>query len=226
MFESDDKKYLKNKYNKMQGIGAATGRNLNKFGNLAGEQSSSVYGELKLSEKLANELNAVKDHVDSLNEKLEEALYERDIYKHELAQMKKKLQLKHKELIAQKDFINQMKQLNNQTIIKCEQMIRSSAALTKFVAVSERYRKKFSEKLRDALSKKDQYENEIFELEQNKKLFQIQSELVEGKLEMIHESVGKITDAKNLEDKYKIEIKELKEKNDTLQKEYKDIESQ
>lgn len=163
MFESDDKKYLKNKYNKMQGIGAATGRNLQKFGT-HGDQPSSVYGELKLSEKLANELNAVKDHVDSLNEKLEEALYERDIFKHELAQMKKKLQLKHKELIAQKDFINQMKQLNNQTIIKCEQMIRSSQALTKFVTVSEKYRKRFSEKLREALSVNDLQKNQIFEL--------------------------------------------------------------
>lgn len=113
MFESDERKNLKNKYNKMQGIGAATGRNLQKFGNIGGEQSNSVYGELKLSEKLADELNVVKDHVDSLNEKLEEALYDKEIFKHELAQMKKKLQLKHKELGAQKDFINQMKQLNN-----------------------------------------------------------------------------------------------------------------
>lgn len=47
MFESDGKKSLKNKYNKMAGI-ADKNRDLG--------QNKSVYGELKLSEKLSNEL--------------------------------------------------------------------------------------------------------------------------------------------------------------------------
>lgn len=70
MFENDEKKYLKQKYNKMQGISRGA--------------PHSVYGELKLSEKLSSELEVIKDHVDALNEKLEEALYQRDNYKIEL----------------------------------------------------------------------------------------------------------------------------------------------
>ena len=39
---------------------------------------SSVYGELKLSEKLASELDQIKSYVDDLHESFEEAVYERD----------------------------------------------------------------------------------------------------------------------------------------------------
>jgi hypothetical protein len=40
-----------------------------------GDGPNSVYGELKLSDKLATELDNIKFHVSGLNEKLEEALY-------------------------------------------------------------------------------------------------------------------------------------------------------
>lgn len=110
-----------------------------------------------------------------------------------------------------------MRQLNHQTMIKCEQMIRSSQALTEFVSVSEKYRKRFSEKLRESLAECDVQNNQIFELNQNKKLSEIQTELVERKLNMIFESVGEITSAKNLEDKYQVEIDRQKEEISTLQ---------
>lgn len=41
---------------------------------------------------------------------------------------------------------------------------------------------------------------------------------------MIFESVGEITNAKNLEDKYQVEIDQLKELLDTLQRERSEIE--
>jgi len=74
MFESDDKKALKQRYNKMAGIqNGAT-----KFKGQTSTEPHSVYGELKLSDKLASELNVIKDHVGDLNEKLEVALYEKE----------------------------------------------------------------------------------------------------------------------------------------------------
>jgi late competence protein required for DNA uptake (superfamily II DNA/RNA helicase) len=83
-------------------------------------------------------------------------------------------------------------------------MIRSCQTLLEFVTVSERYRKEFSEKLRLSLAKGENYRNQIIELTQNKKILMIQTELVEGKLSMIFESVNQITNAKNMEDKHKI----------------------
>ena len=77
-------------------------------------------------------------------------------------------------------------------------MIKSSQALTDFVSVSEKYRKRFSEMLRDSLSKNDIQQNQIFELNQSKKLAEIKNELVEGKLNMIFDSVNAISNAKNL----------------------------
>ena len=69
MFESDAKKELRFKYNKMTSISAATGKGKHKVGGVLPNQpdlaalagSKSVYGELKLSEQLANELNIVRD---------------------------------------------------------------------------------------------------------------------------------------------------------------------
>lgn len=85
MFESDEKKQLRNKYNKLTSISGATGKKAGaKWGaaaNLAmlqGGQGNSVFGELKLSEKLADELQVVRDEVDQLHESLEESLYYND----------------------------------------------------------------------------------------------------------------------------------------------------
>ena len=66
MFESDEKKALKQKYNKLSSISNATGSKIKGMINqasggvnlvaMAGQGPNSVYGELKLSEKLAAEL--------------------------------------------------------------------------------------------------------------------------------------------------------------------------
>lgn len=82
MFETDERKLLKSKYNKMAGIRAATGNKLKSGGRFklpdGAGGASSVYGELKLSEKLASELDQIKSYVDELHESFEEAVYERD----------------------------------------------------------------------------------------------------------------------------------------------------
>jgi hypothetical protein len=54
-----------------------------------------------------------------------------------------------------------------------EQIVVSTKALTDFVMVSEYYRKKFSESLRECKAVNDFCENKIFELDQTKKLFSI-----------------------------------------------------
>jgi predicted RNA-binding protein with RPS1 domain len=57
-------------------------------------------------------------------------------------------------------------------------MLRSSKALTDFVKISEVYRKGFSEQLRKCLSVNDDLKNQIFELDQNKKLTYISYEII------------------------------------------------
>ena len=73
-----------------------------------------------MSEKLAHELEVVREHVQSLNEKLEEALYDKENFKSDLEQLNQKYLLKLKEVETQKRHIMQMRQLNHQTMIKCE----------------------------------------------------------------------------------------------------------
>ena len=66
----------------------------------------TVYGELKLSEKLSDELNQVKSIVDKLNENLEEANYYRIQYKNELDELKE----------VHKTKVTEVKLLKNQLI--------------------------------------------------------------------------------------------------------------
>ena len=70
MFESDAKKILRQKHNKMAGISAATGRNIRSGQTPVKGNNASIYDELKLSEKLSYELNLIKSKVDELNESL------------------------------------------------------------------------------------------------------------------------------------------------------------
>ena len=102
MFESKQKKQLKSKYNKMTSISQATGKKFTTTTNfnaipkaedfsMSGKGHApmgTVYGELKLSEKLSNELNIIRFEVDKLNELLEDASYQRDQYKRELEHIK------------------------------------------------------------------------------------------------------------------------------------------
>ena len=90
--------------------------------------------------------------------------------------------------------------------IKTQQMIQSSAALIKFVKISEYYRKKFSDRLRRELQDNDSNKNKIFELEQNKQRMSTQLEIIQGQYAKVFDSVNAISNAKNLEDKYKFQI--------------------
>lgn len=124
----------------------------------------SVYGELKLSEQLANDLETIKRHVDNLNEQLEESNYDRDQLRIEVDQLYSDMVKKDKDIIFYRNEITQMRVDNKQKNIKAEQMIRSCKTLLEFVTVSEQYRKEFSEKLRLSLAKSEGYKNQIIEL--------------------------------------------------------------
>ena len=97
MFESDEKKTLKNKYNKLSSISGANkllpgGIDLKAMGN------NSVYGELKLSEKLNDELQFSKNQIAELREVLEEASNTRDRYKRDLDETQAELSESQKAL--------------------------------------------------------------------------------------------------------------------------------
>ena len=66
-----------------------------------------------------------------------------------------------------------MRNTNNRCQMESEQVVTSIKALTDFVMISEFYRKKFSESLRECKAVNDICENKIFELDQTKKLFSI-----------------------------------------------------
>lgn len=90
--------------------------------------------------------------------------------------------------------------------------------------MSEHYRKKFSDNLRMCKAFTDSCENKIFELDQSKKLFIIQLYNIESRLEMVFQSVNEISNAKNIEDKFQIEVHNLNVYNKKLVDEKVDLE--
>ena len=103
MFESDAKKELRTKYNKMASISAATGKGRHKTMSMPSDEikslmgTKSVYGELKLSDQLANELNSVRDQVLNLKESLEESNYLREKFQRERDLLQAELDKKNRE---------------------------------------------------------------------------------------------------------------------------------
>ena len=110
MFESDEKKALKQKYNKLQSISQNTGvgKKMQGFGTNFGDfkeganMPNSVFGELKLSEQLADELQLAKQHIASLQEQLEQSIYDNEALNEEINGQKIKLQESEKQHHLQK----------------------------------------------------------------------------------------------------------------------------
>jgi hypothetical protein len=169
----------------------------------------TVYGELKLSEKLSEELNIVKSLVDKYKEDLEEANYYRDLYKNQVEELANQLQNLQREVKLYKTELIELREKSKVDMIRSQHIMKASKGLTQFVMISEQYRKKFSEELRKALSQNDEQSNKVFELEQNRRLHEISYELVQGKLSMLFNSINAISNAKKLEDKFQFEINEL-----------------
>lgn len=114
MFESDGKKLMKstskaNMNNKIAGIGALTGKNL-KPGKFNDQEPNTVYGELKLSEKLQAELASVRDKVYSLNEQLEQIIYERDSQRALIREQKQKIVKYQRDLVNERRTVMKLKQ--------------------------------------------------------------------------------------------------------------------
>ena len=88
MFESDEKKYLKKKYQGLDsGIHSPKSALKRQPSQQAArdselgmikQQPKTVYGELKLSEQLASQLDELKQRFDNLREQLEYTTYQRD----------------------------------------------------------------------------------------------------------------------------------------------------
>ena len=85
-----------------------------------GGSGHSVYGELKLSEKLADELQVSRALVAELREELEDVTNVRDRYKRELDETQAELSRYQKELQSQKKEIWEIKHRSKQTAIESE----------------------------------------------------------------------------------------------------------
>ena len=92
-----------------------------------------------------------------------------------------------------------------------EQMTASSSQLLNFVNISEKYRKQFSDKLQQEISKNDILKNKFEDYTSNKKLFSIAYVLLQEKMNSLFESITAISNSKCLEGVYDFQIDRLRE---------------
>eukprot|EP00347_Sterkiella_histriomuscorum_P024062 403332433 len=197
MFDSDNKRYLR---------GGIT-------------SPKTVYGELKLSEQLNEQLNEVRNRFDDLQEQLEEVTYQRDLCQRELKELNTKYMQRGTAINNMNRQNALQKQVLKESIMKCVQLISSGNSLTSFAQISEHYRKHYAELLRDQLLINDQIKYQLQEVTSSKTLNEAKYEIIEEQLKFLYNSLQSLANAKNLEDKFQFKI-------DTLQLQYNSMMSE
>ncbi len=129
MFESDEKKYLKKKYDHLHSPRSQLkkqpsqqpGRDMSppQETAMAIGVPKTVYGELKLSEQLSFQLNELKQRFDNLREQLEYTTYQKDSLQRELATLSQKYSQRGDQLKSVKKEMSQMKSTLSESIHKC-----------------------------------------------------------------------------------------------------------
>jgi hypothetical protein len=117
MFESDEKKYLRKKYDRLHSPRSQSKRQPTQHEELG--KPKTVYGELKLSEQLAFQLDELKQRFDNLREQLEYTTYQRDTCQKELTTIHQKYHERGDIIKTMKKDSNQMKKTMSECILKC-----------------------------------------------------------------------------------------------------------
>jgi len=130
MFESDEKRYLKRKYDHLHSPKSQSKRQPSQ--QTARETAAvdsamgvpkTVYGELKLSEQLSFQLDELKQRFDNLREQLEYTSYQRESLQRELVTLQQKHSQRGDQIKNMKKEMQQMKLTMTESIQKCFQLI-------------------------------------------------------------------------------------------------------
>ena len=158
MFDTDHKKGLRRKYGRMQ-AGLIGGANFSKamadkidVGKGQSAMPGTVLGDLKLTEHLSNELEEVRNKFDAMHEALEKASLERDTYKKKFIIVNSKYLNMKKEIDSLRFQLERQIKVNMGLELKLTQKINESEQLINISLVSEQFRKKFCNELREHLA--------------------------------------------------------------------------
>ena len=80
------------------------------------QQTSTVYGELKLSDLLNEQLKELKGKFDELQEKVEEVTYQREEFRRQLKEVQQKYQSRCRDFEALKSKANLFKVLLKESL--------------------------------------------------------------------------------------------------------------
>lgn len=120
------------------------------------------------------------------------------------------LQLKYKqkqqELSYLKTYIKKNSQDDAQMRSFVSSMRQNGEVLRQISDFNEMMRRRCQHELHDSNSRIDSYQNKIFELNQNKQIYMMKYEVLEEQFKLLFQSIETISNAKNLEDKFDVEI--------------------
>jgi len=151
MFESDEKKHLKKKYQdsavspRSQKRQPSQSARDSALVSQPGGAPKTVYGELKLSEQLSFQLDELKSRFDNLREQLEYTTYQRDTLQRDFAHLQQKHHERGEKLKHLKKDMIHMQRTMSECLQKCFQLISNGNALSSFASKSENLRRDYAE---------------------------------------------------------------------------------
>lgn len=177
MFDTDHKKGLRRKYGRMQagmiggtGLPKALTEKVDVSKGVQSAMPGTVLGDLKLTEHLSNELEEVRNKFDAMHEALEKASLERDTYKKKFIIVNSKYLNMKKEIDSLRFQLERQIKVNMGYELKLTQKINESEQLINISLVSEQFRKKFCNELREHLAQNEALCNKHFNLKMEQKI--------------------------------------------------------
>ena len=101
-----------------------------------------------------------------------------------------------------KQLTDQLK-INGQDKLHTDAVKHDNEILKQFSGMSEFMRRRCTQDLQASLSKNDGFANHIGLLEQNQKFIKVQYSVVEEQFKLLFDSIQTISNAKNMEDRFK-----------------------
>lgn len=213
MFESDNRAAMSKTRSSVLGIlEAATTKALKPLSAVSG----TVYGELKLSDRLMTELTDSRETASRLNTQMNDALQRMDSAVKELATFRAKAQATAGDLELLRHQFDILKQQNdNSELAKALIMSQLSELRTRYMC-SEEDRQRLTNELHEEKALNDKYRNKATELEHRNSLLRMENDVIGERLKGLYDAFDRLLGKTCFEEKIRQELKVIALSNASL----------
>ena len=164
------------------------------------DQNNSVYGELKLSEKLQIEIYAMKEERDQLYEQVEMLLSNNADLNKLVKDHSHKTFVANSQLKQLQDRLAKVTQDNTALTIQLQDMTSQKDCAMNLVSQSEAQRKEFSQQLQNEKVKNERQSNYITDLKQKIQIKLMETDIMGDQLKSLFDAIDSLGHSKKQND--------------------------